>query len=214
MVDGCEKMNGERVAIVDLDGTLIRGNSLHMLIRYIAGELRRRRHYGLLAKLFVLLAMRRTKLVSHVAMKHPVHRLACRMLGSAGLEEFTGRIIGEVNVPLLEMLRRGGMHVIVASAAPSVYVGKVCERLGFDGYVATDFTTNLADYTEVRGERKRDLALSYAKRNGWSIALVVTDHDDDLPLLQLQGVSRLLVNPTPTLVSALKAASLSFRTMM
>ena len=78
MVNGCEesKMNynmthesqGERrkVAIVDLDGTLIDNNSLHLFILYLSQTLRRRRRFLTLARLLGLLAMRRMGVISHV----------------------------------------------------------------------------------------------------------------------------------------------------
>ena len=62
--------------VVDLDGTLLRGNSLHMLVRFMAAELRRRRGYWRLLRIGGLLGLRRLRLISHTEMKHPVHRMA------------------------------------------------------------------------------------------------------------------------------------------
>ena len=225
MVNGCEesKMNynmthesqGERrkVAIVDLDGTLFDNNSLHLFILYLSQTLRRRRRFLTLARLLGLLAMRRMGVISHVRMKHPVHLMAISSLDDCDLDCVVSRLISHLRSPLIDRLKRlrtEGWVLVIASAAPEIYVGKLCDELGFDACIATPMSDSVATYKEARGVRKRDLAIELAEKYGWEIALVATDHEDDLPLLSLPGIKRLLVNPTPALVNALDGFSLDY----
>lgn len=212
MVNGCpiSGPSQRQVAIVDLDGTLLRGNSLRILMRHLLRELRRRGDYATLLRLLGLLAARRLKLVSHKAMKLPFHRLAAEMLRGEALNRFTALLLDNINRPLLAELRRTGMILVIATAAPDVYVGALAAALGFDGSIATPLARRLEEYEESRGERKRHLAEVYAAERGLEIALIATDHEDDLPLLRLPSVTRLLVNPTPRLTAVLDSASLTY----
>ena len=200
--------------VVDLDGTLLRGNSLHMLVRFMAAELRRRRGYWRLLRIGGLLGLRRLRLISHTEMKHPVHRMAAESMTEADMEHFVSVLGAALNRKLLERLdgyRRRGYRILLASAAPDLYLPRLTALAGFDGFIATPLPAWAGEaYTETRGERKRDLCLDYAAREGWTIAVVATDHPDDLPLLLLPGISRLLVSPAPGLPEELRRRGLDF----
>ncbi len=219
MVNGHEKMTADGVeltpcAVVDLDGTLLRGNSFRLFIRFLAGKLRRERRYASLSRIIALLAARRLRLISHVGMKYPIHSLASRIVTDAELADFTNRILlPAVNVPLLDELKRlkaSGHCLLLATAAPDLYVPHLCLHLGFDAWTATPLSSTLKDYAENRGARKRDGALDFARQHGCTIAVVATDHEDDLPLLLLPDLRRLLVNPTPVLRTKLSESRLTF----
>lgn len=222
MVDGHEKISSATspfplsgcCAVVDLDGTLIRGNSLRMLIRFLAARLRKRGDYAPLMKIAALLAARRLRLISHRSMKYPLHSLAVRTLTDAEIGEFVGMLLTRLNLPLLrrlEELKASGCMLILATAAPSLCVPALCSAIGFDKWIATPLSPQRRDYTEARGAVKKSLSQSLAGKLGVKITFVVTDHEDDLPLLSLPGVERLLVNPTTRLRLLLAAASLDYK---
>ena len=200
--------------VVDLDGTLICGNSLHMLVRFMAAQLRRRRGFWRLLRMGGLLGLRRLRLISHTGMKHPVHRMAAESMSEADMENFVSVLGAALNRKLLERLdgyRRRGYRILLASAAPDLYLPRLTALTGFDGFIATPLPASAGEaYTETRGEHKRDLCLDYAAREGWTIAVVATDHPDDLPLLLLPGISRLLVSPAPGLPEELRRRGLDF----
>lgn len=208
------KCEASPCVVVDLDGTLLCGNSLHMLVRFMAAELRRRRGYWRLLRMVGLLGLRRLRLISHTEMKHPVHRMAAESMTEADMEYFVSVLGAALNRKLLERLggyRRRGYRILLASAAPDLYLPRLTALTGFDGFIATPLPASASEaYTETRGERKRDLCLDYAAREGWKIEAVATDHPDDLPLLLLPGISRLLVSPAPGLPEELRRRSLDF----
>ena len=139
--------------------------------------------------------------------------MAISSLDDCDLDCVVSRLISHLRSPLIDRLKRlrtEGWVLVIASAAPEIYVGKLCDELGFDACIATPMSDSVATYKEARGVRKRDLAIELAEKYGWEIALVATDHEDDLPLLSLPGIKRLLVNPTPALVNALDGFSLDY----
>lgn len=206
MVDGCQINSRTQSAtgpvpcvVVDLDGTLLQGNSLRRLIRYMAVKLLRERRLWLLAKLCGLAALRRVKAISHVRMKYPIHSMAAGMMDDSELAVFADSLKPLLNTRLFARLddyRRRGYKLIIATAAPDLYLPQLVAALGFDGFVATALTDDIAAYTETRGERKVALVTACAAARGLEIRAVATDHEDDLPLLGLPAVERLLVSPT------------------
>lgn len=217
MVDGCQKIASSRpvpCVAVDLDGTLLRGNSLHIMLRFMAAKLRRDGRYGSLLRMVGLLGLRRLGLISHVRMKHPLHALAAGLLTESDVERLTSVLTGAVNRELTDFLaeyRRRGYKLLLATAAPDVYTRQLATVWGFDAVVATPLSARVADYAETRGERKRELCLNFAAERGWIIKAVATDHSDDLPLLSLSGIDRLLVGPAPELTDELRHRGLEFR---
>lgn len=205
---------GVPCVVVDLDGTLIRANSFRLFIRFLAARLRRRGGWGSLAEIAGLLAARRLRLISHVRMKHPIHLLALRLMSEADIDEFTDRLLPYINIGLLDELRRlqgEGWVTLLATAAPDFYIPSLCRKLGFDAWTATAAAPTLRTYEENRSARKRDRALSLALGKGWRIAAVATDHPDDLPLLRLPDIRRMLVCPAPELRQILTLPFEEFR---
>lgn len=165
---------------VDLDGTLITGNSLHEYIR--CGL----RHGGLRARMaiFAALGLRKLRLVSHVGMKR---RVLPHIKPSAQLrDDFSRRVRAMLRMSVVGEIKRwrdAGATVLLASAAPETYIGWL-----WDGdYVCTD----AGSAVECRGAEKLRRVLAYASERGLRLAGVVTDHPDDLPILGHEGICRI-----------------------
>lgn len=200
--------------VVDLDGTLIRGNSMREMIRHL---LRRAMgcHNALMAmRLGWWLLLRRTGVISHKRMKYPIHRLASRaLMGDEMMVDLIGRINSLIDnrvASIIEDLHNEGYKVLLATAAPDLYVREIAAMVAADGSTATVLTDRFADYEENRGEEKLRRARVYAEEHGCEIKCVITDHIDDLPLLQLPDVKRVLVNPSQGLRDALDRAGLRY----
>ncbi|MDE5672969.1 MAG: haloacid dehalogenase-like hydrolase [Duncaniella sp.] len=221
MVNGHESLtHADRdvpCVIVDLDGTLLQGNSFRMFIRCLVGHLKGRGEYTTLAKVLGLLAARKAGVISHVAMKYPIHRIGSQEMTEKDLAEFASQLVGSLNTRLmseLELLRAEGSRIVLATAAPDLYIPYLFEHLNFDAWIATPLSDSYGSYVEARGEAKRRLVCALAEERGWNVEAVVTDHDDDLPSLLLPFVRRILVNPTATLCGALDSAGLEYETFL
>ncbi len=173
---------------VDLDGTLVRGNTLHEYIR--CGL----RHGGIRSRLRILaaLTLRRLRVSSHVAMKRRV--LAAIRPDAAFVADFRGRVDAmrrpEVDA-LMRRHREAGGIVVLATAASELYVPLI-----WDG---DSVSTDARCAVECRGAEKLRRVLSYAEARGARLDTVVTDHPDDMPLLARPGVRRVIVGAHPGL---------------
>ncbi len=175
----------KRLMAVDLDGTLITGNSLHEYIR--CGL----RHSSIWVRvcLVALLAARRLRLISHLAMKRRV--LALIKPDDEFKADLTSRVRCMVRHSVMEEIERhqaGGGTVLLATAAPETYVPLIWSG----DYVCSDRRSEV----ECRGEEKLRRVLRFADDTGVRLSVVITDHPDDMPLLSYPGVARILAGET------------------
>ncbi len=201
---------------VDLDGTLVEVNTFHLLIRYLLRKLRREKNFREVAKIISLLLIRKTHLITHRVMKYPIHKSAEIFLSDDELSEFVDILKHQLNPKLcarLKFYKEEGYKIIIATAAPELYVKKLCESLGFDAYIATGLSTSIRNYTEARGTNKVSELRRLANEHKLEIKVVASDHQDDLPLLTQTDVTRILVNPTPQLKMQMSSTGLPYLTI-
>lgn len=175
-----------RLMAVDLDNTLVRGNTLHI---YIQEGMRRA---GIVNRLGILwlLALRKSNLISHVTMKfgclsrinHSDHELQ---------RNFTERVTALLSPKVQERIRNFNGSVILATAAADVYIPLI-----WDGPFLATQTANNPSRMELRGMAKAEAVVQYAIHNGLTLTSALTDHSDDLPLLSIPGIRPVLVNPS------------------
>lgn len=169
-------MEQRRLAVIDLDGTLVDGNTFHEYLR--AGL--RNGHVGLL----VPMALRFLRLISHHSLK--VAALRIIVPDQKLTKAFVKRIKFNPDVlRLIEEFKAEGCEILLATAAPAVYVPWIWTG----EYIAT---TN----EELRGERKLQAVRDYARERGLKLYAVVTDHYDDLPLLRAGTRHNILIRPS------------------
>lgn len=178
---------GRKIVVVDLDGTLVRRNTLHQFALYALG-------HGHALSVGWWLALRRLRLVSHRRMKHAMLRATLRMDTAPLVESLLAQVSPRV---MALMDRHPGAEMVLATAAPDVYALPLARRLGVR-CVATPWTPRLEQYVECRGTEK----LRRVRELGQEIVAVVTDHSDDMPLLALEGVKRYLVCPSASTLEA------------
>lgn len=193
-----------KVVVVDLDGTLIDGNSLRV---YVCLGMRQLIHHnpiqaGVLAAIFVL---RKLRIVSHRRMKFAALK---RIRPDSELrQKFTAKIDAmrrpEV-ARLIERYRKDGAEILLATAAADVYIPWIWTG----PYVATPTREN-PGRIECRGTLK---ARAVARYIGLEKALeaVVTDHVDDLALLNSGARTNYLVAPDARTYSAVRLAGIPF----
>ena len=162
---------------VDLDGTLIEGDTLAISVRQLA----RKAPWALFALPFVLLRGR-ASLKAFIARRHvpdPAH-LVWRPEVLAFLREERGR----------------GRTIFLATAAHRLIAEAVAEHLGlFDGLVATD------DAMNAKGQQKAILIRNSLKCNEFDY---VGDSQDDLPVFQAARMCY-LVAPSQSLRTAARS---------
>lgn len=180
------------IAVFDLDGTLLRGNSFHLWLRYLVVT---RRDLPAKMRLYVatVAAMRLTRLISHRSLKQKVMAVArtdddvCR---DFVMSELAPRLSGACMAEL-RRCQALGINVVLATAAPAVYVRQLARHLGLRDLVASTLDAE-GTLDEVFRQRKADAVLELAGSE--KISAVFSDHMDDLPLFRL-AERRVVVNP-------------------
>lgn len=169
-----EALPPEPPLCVDLDGTLIEGDTLRMSVLHLA----RRSPWTLLALPFLLLRGR-PALKAWVARRH--------------VPDPASLVWRPEVLAFLREERARGRRIFLATAAHRLIAEAVVAHLGlFDGLVATDVGTN------VKGRQKAD---KIRKSLGCHEFDYIGDSTADLPIFQEARVSY-LVAPTPSLSRA------------
>lgn len=177
-------MGGRRkLAVFDLDGTLFPGSTLRRYFGFGAKRLFCKGRLISACKIIINSALGKAGLISHIRMKVANTRILEDLLTIEEHAKFAKAISGEVNpkvTELLEKLRNEGYLLALASASPEMYCRLVAAILGMNYCFATEpISKQQSDYKECRGEEK----LRRVESAEGELAVVVTDHHDDLPLL-------------------------------
>ncbi len=192
------------LTVVDLDGTLVNGNTLHVFMRCsLAAMIRQKRLYTAV-KFCIMAFMRKLKLVSHRRMKFYV--LAITVADDTFRKDFVNKIKSKIRRSVIEEIercRREGSKILLVTAAADIYVPWIWQ----EDYIATSTFGNVA-HKECRGTVKAEAVRQYAEKNSLKVHTVITDHLDDLPLLSLPDVRRILVAPSATTLAAVNFAGL------
>lgn len=191
------------MTVVDLDGTYVRGNTLHIYIRCGMAQMLRRLSFGKLMRTIGLLALRRLHLVSHKAMKFGI----CAMVDPTDMRlrcEFKTRVERLINADVRKALDKAD-ELLLATAAPDTYVPWI-----WDGaYVATAMEDN-PERIECRGEEKLRRIEKYVEYPALPGTLY-TDHSDDIPLMKLHWEEVVLVSPSVETVRKVDGLGIRYR---
>ena len=205
MVDGQLTHPGRHIVAVDLDGTIIAGNTLRI---YIAEGLRimARRNPMRAAAIATLVALRKLRFISHRRMKFAALK---RIKPDDVLRERFIRRFDSLRRPevaeILDRYRHEGATILLATAAADIYIPWIWN----EPYVATPTADN-PERIECRGQAKM-LAVKRFMQSDDILEAVITDHADDLALLSAGAVTNYLVDPDTHTLNAVKMAGIEAR---
>lgn len=204
-----------KIAVIDVDDTLLCGNSLKMLLWCTLRCQIRRGRWKQLSLLGWEIFKRICHMSSHVDLKRQICVSAVDALTPDDFEALTAEMLAKVRPSVRRVINHwiaNGGGVIIASAGLRFCLQDLVERMGLRYLVATDFDPSTGTMgPETRSESKLQAARSMAAAEHLGeIGVVVTDHIDDLPLLLLPDIRRVLVSPRRSLCEILDASSLSY----
>lgn len=185
--------------VIDLDGTLIDCNSFTEFVKHLFAQLPEAR-----LKIFGIVALRKLRLITHLEAKRRIVAIAQKYLQKVDIDKFIDKLSTHLRPSLLQRIETAD-RVILATAAPEIYVIPLAQRLGIPDVAATRHNG-----AENRGQVKmRNVENAGVKFDLDTV--VITDHYDDLPLLQRNSAGQnILVNPSSTTLMHLKMAGISF----
>lgn len=186
-----------KTAVVDLDGTLVRCNSFSRFTVFLFRHLPK---YRLMIAWQV--ALRKLRIISHLTAKNRILS-AARHLTPQQLEQFIDDMLGQVNSGVQAAIADCGQTVL-NTAAPAIYAVRLGHRLGFDIVLASTPTCENRGQQKVTALHQIGIELS-------AHTTVITDHHDDLPLLQANSDgTNLIVNPTAHTLAELDGAQIRY----
>lgn len=205
----------DNAVIVDLDGTLVRGNTFKQYLRFILNTAVNKCDFSTLLALLYFMALRATRIVSHAWLKRKVLLAAAQFNDEMTLSPFIDKLLSDTNnivVNEINELQSAGHPVYLATAAPMIYARLIAEATSMTGVVATTTPPqdNSKGWHETRGKYKLKAIKDILSGTGQTIWRSYTDHIDDLPLIT-NSLERVLVNPNPRTLSTLKLAGIDFR---
>ncbi len=184
------------VTFVDLDGTLITGNSMHIFMRRLPGLLVKRGAYGSAIGSLWWTGLRSLRLTSHHTMKWHLTKAARAHLEESDWEGLASRMLENVNRSVTDYItsrRERGCLTYIATAAAEEYAAHICRALGYDGALATQFTDSLSDYRELNREAKHEAIEHLLESEHLRLESFLTDHTDDLPTAKAFPLLTILV---------------------
>jgi hypothetical protein len=214
-----EGMNSRKIAVFDLDGTLYRGATFRKYLLWGASTLFKR---GMYLKSFMVVwrfALSKAGIESHKTMKYFNCRMFEGILSEEDNKAFTDTLMSGLNrnvIDLLNRFKRDGYLTVLSTASPESYCLILAERLGFDVCHATPNAPEYeSEYVENRGVGKLEKIRTLEDQTGGKLAMVVTDHYDDLPLLKAnsQGTNY-LVNTSEASMEIITSSASGVRIIM
>ena len=209
-----ERLQGELTGatFVDLDGTLLTDNSMHIFMRRLPGMLRRRgASVSAIASLWWT-SLRSLRAVSHHDMKWHLTKIARRHLEEEDWEELAGIMSESINrsvADYIESRRNRGCVTYIATAAAEEYAIPLCRLLGYDGVLATKFTEDMSDYEELSRHAKHDAIERLMQDESLRLESFLTDHTDDLPTAKAYPLLTILVGASEKTADAFREAGVS-----
>lgn len=209
-------ITADSVLLVDLDGTLVRGNTFHLWIRYMLmdgfSNLGLVTRYRQKASLVMLAASRLLKIRDHSQFKYGVQRLwltthKSEEARARQLDAFltiVERHLENRVVDKVKELRSFSNFCVLTTAAPADYAALLADRLGFDHVIATPRADQ--EWCDNIRQTKAARTLEFLTSRGHAERprILVTDHVDDTPLMRECDVVY-LVGWHPSRIGALAA---------
>jgi HAD superfamily hydrolase (TIGR01490 family) len=187
-----------RIAVFDVDGTLIDGQTQILFARYIVER------GG--APRALMMEIAGWYLLYRLGVRLPVARIQRRMVRAftgtptdvmhAVLDAFTAEILAHCLRPealcQIRTLRRGGAHVVLVSASLDLIINRLAQLVDADGVVATRVTpssdgrfSGRIDGKMIYGAAKLEAVRHYANQRfpEWEFNTAYGDHESDRFLL-------------------------------
>lgn len=187
---------------IDLDGTLLSTNSFQDYLSYCGHAAVHTFRFDIALCIVFWVSLRKLRFIRHSTMKrHLLNRTATFMQHKERLDLFVERELISINhhaQQLMEQYRNRGYLFILSTAAPGVYAHPIAENLHIDLCCATLLPSEvvIGQWHENVGEQKVEALRRMLQVHKAELEVVITDHYDDLPLLNYNEGNNFVVAPS------------------
>ena len=195
---------------IDLDGTLLATNSFQDYLSFCGHAALHRLRLDIALSIVFWVTLRKLRFIRHSTMKrHLLNRTASFMQHKERLDLFVERELIAVNrsvLQLMEQYRNRGYLFVLTTAAPGIYAHPIAENLHIDLCCATPLPSEvvIGQWYENVGEQKVQSLRRLLAVHKAELEVVITDHYDDLPLLNSNEGSNYIVAPSSKTMQMLK----------
>ncbi|MBD5224355.1 MAG: haloacid dehalogenase-like hydrolase [Bacteroidales bacterium] len=207
-------MNG--LLVVDLDGTLVDVNSFTSFVTYLVVQMAKYGKWNAFFKVIHIVGLRKMRCISHADAKKAIIDCCNSVYGGnkqiySEFCEGLGKRLRPSVINIIDKYRRTGATVALATAAPAEYAELFAHSCGFDYCIASGFgkSGESSRTYECKGDEKLRRVKELCLRENIEIAAVITDHEDDLPLLTI-APECYLVNPSLTTENAVRKKGIRY----
>lgn len=189
----------KKAIVVDLDGTLLKTNTFIQYIKFVCKEMLKCGDVFRAGWICLLVFFRKIRIISsHEELKKRILIISKQYTDEERMERLADKLYPFENkmvVSLLGNYSNLGYLTVLSSAAPGVYANIIGRRYHFEFVCSTEMP-NHDDWHENVNEQKKKNTISLLEKNSLKLAVMITDHYDDLPLLLLDKEANVIINPT------------------
>jgi len=207
----------KKAVVVDFDGTFVKVNSFELFIKYLLFFSFLHVQFRLFTFLSFEILKRKLRLESHGEMKmHILWHLKNNETYNV-LPAFLTRLSSYINknvLAIVEERKQKGCVIILSSAAPEYYLKPFVRQYAnlFDFVLSTPVPNSDKDslWSENICNTKFKRTISFLQNHNFSFSIFLTDHYDDIPLLEIQKSKNILVNPSKYTLEKVKEKNIKF----
>ncbi len=196
---------------IDLDGTLLSTNTFRDYLSYCGSAALHNFQFGICFSILWWVALRKLRFVCHSRMKQVLlDRTAAFMTQKSRLDHFVEKEMTYLNVQvqqIMEPYRNRGHLLVLATAAPAFYAHPISEFLNMDLCCGTLLPSEvvIGQWQENVGQQKVEALKRLLQVHKAELDVVITDHSDDLPLLNFNTTGRnIVVGANPKALAAIQ----------
>lgn len=205
----------KKAVVVDFDKTLVKVNSFELFYTELVRYSIRKNDLSLFSFLAYELLIRKARIIAHAELKR---RLLVFIQGkdfSLFISDFVRKLNKHVNNEVLSICKKyknEGYRIYLSTAAPEIYVFPFLSNLyfEFDETICSPIPTSNIEWKENLNENKKQNTLSLLVSKGDELAVLITDHKDDLPLLRIKKEKNILVHPNGDSLQAIRLEQIPY----
>ncbi|MEP2023974.1 MAG: HAD family hydrolase [Reichenbachiella sp.] len=198
----------KKIAIFDLDGTIIRENTFLLLIKFVLKEFPKRLKIWSAIMVIAYSVLRKFGFISRNIYKTHIYKLTKDVAESS---EFIAICMSKMNKEIVnELDKLKPTHTIVLASAALPYARLMKNSLNAD-YVFTSYLNDNSWFENCSENKKNTLIASFNENDLFDV--FYTDHAEDLPLARHCN-QVVLVNPTNHSLNEFEKSGIAYKLIL
>lgn len=206
-------MQKKKCLVVDLDETLLSINTFPYFVKFVCKLFLKKLKIHTLISLAILLAARKTNIITHSALKKKIIYTSLKHFPSHVFKHFADKVDLFTNKEVLKIInfyKQRGYYICLATAAPDLYAEHIFSIHKFDFLVCTKTSQTKENWVENIRNIKLINVEDLCNKHNLSLSIVLTDHSDDYFLMAKTSEKNFLVNPSHKTIKLLADSNITF----